>query len=61
MIERVYELKLESGKVVTWTGKDGPDAASKYVASHPGVRVIAYRLWDDPSPDVLMDAARIIG
>ncbi len=30
-MNRRYELKLESGKVVEWSGKDGEDAARNYV------------------------------
>ena len=39
----MFELKLGNGKVVTWQGKDGKDAARRYTGSHPEVTVIAWR------------------
>lgn len=41
--EEKYELKLKSGKVVTWLGKDGEDAARRYVDIHREEAVIAWR------------------
>ena len=38
-----FDLKLAGGKVVQWEGADGPDAARRYAAEHPGVAVIATR------------------
>jgi hypothetical protein len=38
-----FELLLEGGEIVTWTGTDGVDAAHRYAASHQGVAVIAWR------------------
>ncbi len=40
---RVYQLKLASGRVVTWTGKDGVDACRRYVDAHRDASVIAWR------------------
>lgn len=39
----IYELKLSSGKVVTWEGKSGEDAAHRYVDCHRESTVIAWR------------------
>jgi hypothetical protein len=39
---QVYELKLADGKVVTWTGTDGVDAAVR-CADAKQVTVIAWR------------------
>jgi hypothetical protein len=38
-----YELRLASGKTVVWDGKDGNDAAQRYVAAHPDQAVVAHR------------------
>jgi hypothetical protein len=38
-----YELKLADGSVVTWTGRDGTDAAVRYVDAHREASVIAWR------------------
>lgn len=38
-----YELKLASGKVVKWEGKDGVDAAKRYVDCNREAVVIAWR------------------
>ena len=39
-----YELKLADGSVVTWAGKDGVDAAVRYVDAHrEAAAVIAWR------------------
>lgn len=39
----VYELKLADGRVVTWQGRDGVDAAIRYAGAHRGVSVVAWR------------------
>lgn len=43
-----YELLLktegeEGGKIVVWQGKDGLDAARRYVDAHRGATVVAWR------------------
>ena len=38
-----WELLLSDNRVVTWSGRDGPDACRRYVASHPGAVVVAWR------------------
>jgi hypothetical protein len=38
-----YELGLASGKTVVWDGKDGKDAAQRYVDAHPTEAVTAWR------------------
>lgn len=43
MKEETFELKLSSGKTVTWTGEDGEHAARRYVALHPSETVVAWR------------------
>ncbi len=40
-----YELQLSSGKRVVWSGKDGIDACRRYVESHPGECVVAWRSY----------------
>ena len=42
-IDREWELKLASGKMVTWIGKTGEDAAWRYVDCHRDATVVAYR------------------
>ncbi len=42
-MEREYELKLATGKVVKWTGTSGEDAARRYVDCVPAT-VVAWRL-----------------
>ena len=37
-----YELKLTSGKVITWEGEDGEDAVKRYIDCERGT-VIAWR------------------
>ena len=39
----VYELKLETGKRVTMTGKNPTEAATRYVDLHREARVVAWR------------------
>ena len=41
-----FELLLSNGKSVLWNGSDGPDAARRYVAAHPGAVVTAWRATD---------------
>ena len=41
-----YELRLAEGKTVEWEGKDGVDAALRYVDAHRDAKVIAYRRAD---------------
>lgn len=43
MAEQEFELKLASGRVVKWLGKNGEDAAYRYVDGFPGTTVIAWR------------------
>lgn len=38
-----YELKLATGKVVQWDGKDGINAAERYVDCHRAATVVAWR------------------
>jgi len=41
-----YELLLsvkKGGQVVTWEGKDGPDAARRYADTHRGTAIVAWR------------------
>lgn len=42
-MEREFELKLSSGKVVTWSGIDGENAAYRYTDCFKEVSVIAWR------------------
>lgn len=41
-----YEIMLSTGKVVTWDGKDGEDACTRYVAAHPDTKAVAFREAD---------------
>lgn len=43
MAEQRFELKLSTGKVVEWTGRDGVDAARRYVDVHRDAVVVAWR------------------
>lgn len=38
-----FELKLANGKVVVWEGRDGEDAARRYVDCHRDQSVVATR------------------
>lgn len=38
-----YELKLQDGTVVTWSGPNGEITARNYADNHPGAIVIAFR------------------
>lgn len=42
-MEKPYELKLASGKVVKWTGTDGVNAAERYVDCVRDAEVVAWR------------------
>ena len=42
-MEQEFELKLATNQRVTWTGKDGKDAAQRYADAHPGAVVVAWR------------------
>jgi len=57
-MEREFELKLASGKVVVWSGKDGINAAERYVDCNGGT-VIAWR--DYPKYGVFVGTGNIIG
>ncbi|MDP2945876.1 MAG: hypothetical protein Q8N61_00255 [bacterium] len=41
--EQEFELKLATGKFVTWNGQDGEEAARRYVDCFRGVKVVAWR------------------
>lgn len=41
--EQPFQLKLATGKVVTWNGTSGPDAAVRYVDCFRGAEVVAWR------------------
>lgn len=38
-----FELKLATGKVVTWEGRDGEEAALRYADAHRDSTVVAWR------------------
>ena len=42
-MKQTFDLKLASGRVVQWEGKDGKDAAKRYVDCFPNEIVIAWR------------------
>ena len=42
-MERQFELMLASGKRVMWNGRNGVDAAHRYVDCHAGASVTAWR------------------
>lgn len=54
-----FELKLQTGKVVEWDGKDGEDAARRYVDCHREAAVVASRPADRHGIFVLGRGARI--
>lgn len=58
--ERAFELKLGTGKFVTWNGKDGEDAARRYVDCHEDSSVVA---WRYPKVELVIgfDARSVIG
>lgn len=41
-MERIFELKTDSGEVITWTGEDGEDA-SRRAADCTGNVIVAWR------------------
>ncbi|KKN74840.1 hypothetical protein LCGC14_0385890 [marine sediment metagenome] len=43
MSDREYELKLQGGKVATWPGGNGEDAARRYVDCFRDAVVVAWR------------------
>jgi hypothetical protein len=57
MTEARYELKLSNGKRVIWTGYDGIDAARRYVDTHQGACVMA---WRNPRVDIAVGIPNII-
>lgn len=57
MSDKKFELKLASGKVVEWQGKDGADAAQRYADAHRGVTVTA---WRDVRQGVFPGMLRIV-
>ena len=46
MTETRWELKLATGKRATWSGKNGTDAAIRFVDCHQTETVVAYREAD---------------
>jgi hypothetical protein len=61
-MERLFELKLATGKVVEWSGIDGENAARRYVDCHREAAVVAWREASaHGTVSVLGDARRIIG
>jgi len=42
-MEREFELKLANGKTAVWSGKDGVNAAERYVDCNRSETVIAWR------------------
>ena len=57
---REWELKLASGKVVVWAGRDGDAAARRYVDANPAKTVVATRNADRHGVRVFGPGARII-
>lgn len=45
-MSRLWDLKLATGKVIQWEGKDGEDAARRYVDCHREAVVVAWRNAD---------------
>lgn len=43
MRTQTFDLKLATGKTVQWEGKDGEDAARRYVDAFPDTCVVAWR------------------
>jgi len=42
-MQQRFELKLADGSIVTWTGSDGANAATRYVDCHRDATVVAWR------------------
>lgn len=59
MSERTYQLKLATGKVVTWVGRDGENAARRYVDAHRDAVVVATR--EDRAPQIRVGYGEITG
>lgn len=57
-MDKQYELKLASGKVVIWEGEEGIDAAKRYVDAHREATVIAWR--DYPRYGIFLGMQTII-
>jgi hypothetical protein len=53
-----YEVKLEDGRIVTWSGEDGPDACAR-AADCLGVAAIAWR--EEPATVAVVHHSQIIG
>lgn len=49
-----YQLKLTDGRVVSWTGQTGEDAARRYVDAQRGTAVAAWR--EDRTPQIRVGA-----
>ncbi len=47
-MQKQFDLKLSGGKVVTWEGKDGVDAAHRYADANPDAVVLAWRNHSEP-------------
>ena len=44
IVNQTFELKIEGQtKTVEWDGQNGPDAAQRYAAAHPGAVVTGVR------------------
>jgi hypothetical protein len=58
-MNRTYDLKLDTGAVVQWSGENGVDAARRYVDCKGGA-VVA---WREPRCELVIgvDPRRIIG
>lgn len=41
--DKKWELRLATGKRVTWAGESGIEAARRYVDAHPGATIVAFR------------------
>lgn len=57
----MFELMLGNGKVVTWQGTSGEDAAARYVDAHRDMSVIAWRNADRHGLSVLTRGAVVDG
>lgn len=51
MSDQMFELKLVGGKVVRWPGKDGQDAAQRYVDAHRDCRGV-FATREDRTPQI---------
>jgi hypothetical protein len=43
-MDRLFDLLTDKKRVVQWTGRDGEDAARRYVDGHRDVTIVAWRL-----------------